>query len=220
MLLFLTLWTSEAGAACRQALAVGLDVSGSVDAVEYRLQLDGLAGAMEDPGVVTAFAALPDAPVALAVYEWSGPGARRVLIDWVMVSGAADVAAVAARLRAVRRVEADPSTALGAAKAFGAGLLASQAGCWRRVLDISGDGQSNTGPHPRGVRPEGIVINGLVVGAEGDAGAMGSLWAYYKAYVVQGPEAFIETAVGFDDFQEAMVRKLKKELQVLVVSER
>ena len=34
-------------AACRQALALGLDVSGSVDACEYRLQIDGLAQALD-----------------------------------------------------------------------------------------------------------------------------------------------------------------------------
>ena len=44
-----TLWvTSSAGAdaACRQALALGLDVSGSVDEAEYQLQLQGLAAAL------------------------------------------------------------------------------------------------------------------------------------------------------------------------------
>lgn len=34
-----------AQANCRLALALGLDVSGSVDSREYRLQLDGLANA-------------------------------------------------------------------------------------------------------------------------------------------------------------------------------
>ncbi|MGR3579214.1 MAG: DUF1194 domain-containing protein, partial [Sagittula sp.] len=43
---------------------------------------------------------------------------------------------------------------------------------------------------------------------------------YYEAYVVQGADAFVETAAGFADFEEAMVRKLKRELQVLVVSAR
>ena len=41
-------------AACRQALALGLDVSGSVDTDEYRLQLDGLAAALTSPEVVSA----------------------------------------------------------------------------------------------------------------------------------------------------------------------
>ena len=41
------LTAAPAAAQCRQALALALgpDVSGSVDKVEYRLQLDGLAGA-------------------------------------------------------------------------------------------------------------------------------------------------------------------------------
>ena len=49
-----TLWASAGVAECRQALALGLDVSGSVDAREYRLQLDGVAGALDDPAVRAA----------------------------------------------------------------------------------------------------------------------------------------------------------------------
>ena len=41
--------TAGPAAACRQALALGLDVSGSVDAVEYRLQTAGLAAALMAP---------------------------------------------------------------------------------------------------------------------------------------------------------------------------
>ncbi|MFC6686684.1 DUF1194 domain-containing protein [Jhaorihella thermophila] len=62
-----------AAAACRHALALGLDVSGSVDGREYRLQLDGLAAALRDPRVKQALLAMPAAPVRIAVFEWSGP---------------------------------------------------------------------------------------------------------------------------------------------------
>ncbi|WP_336247087.1 DUF1194 domain-containing protein [Octadecabacter dasysiphoniae] len=48
---------------CRQALALGLDVSGSVDRREYRLQLDGLADALGHPDVVDALLSQMDAPV-------------------------------------------------------------------------------------------------------------------------------------------------------------
>ena len=43
----LALWGSAVAAECRLALALGLDVSGSVDVMEYRLQLDGVANATE-----------------------------------------------------------------------------------------------------------------------------------------------------------------------------
>ncbi|MEM7581568.1 MAG: DUF1194 domain-containing protein, partial [Cyanobacteria bacterium P01_A01_bin.80] len=47
---------------------LGLDVSGSVDATEYRLQLDGVARALLDDGVADAFMIMPDAPVRLMVF--------------------------------------------------------------------------------------------------------------------------------------------------------
>lgn len=216
----LLIWGAGAEAACRQALALGLDVSGSVDAEEYRLQLDGLAGALEDPEVMGALLAMPEAPVAVAVFEWSGPGSQRLVAPWQRIGGPADVADLTALLRGTQRAQLGQSTAIGAAKRFGAALLAEQEACWRRVLDLSGDGKSNTGPRPQDSRPGGITINGLVIGASGDANGIGALASYYRAYVIAGPDAFVETALGFEAFEAAMVRKLKRELQVLAVSSR
>ncbi|WP_421905466.1 DUF1194 domain-containing protein [Mameliella sp.] len=216
----LLIWGAGAEAACRQALALGLDVSGSVDAAEYRLQLDGLAGALQDPEVMGALLAMPEAPVSVAVFEWSGPGSQRIVAPWRRIEGPADVADLATLLRATQRGQLGQSTAIGAAKRFGAALLAEQGRCWRRVLDLSGDGKSNTGPRPQDSRPGGITINGLVIGASGDANGIGALASYYRAYVIAGADAFVETALGFEAFEAAMVRKLKRELQVLAVSSR
>ncbi|MBP0483585.1 DUF1194 domain-containing protein [Sagittula sp. M10.9X] len=207
-----------AQATCRQALALGLDVSGSVDDTEYRLQMDGLAAALMHPEVRAALFEMPDAPVSITVFEWSGPESQRVVVPWVAIDGPPALEGVAARLRGVARGASTSSTALGAAKRFGAGLLAEQVGCWKRVLDISGDGTSNTGVRPGLVRPDGITINGLVIEEGENLGAR--LEDYYTAYVVQGPDAFVERAAGFDSFEAAMVRKLKRELTVLVVSGR
>ncbi|MDB9698447.1 DUF1194 domain-containing protein, partial [Planktomarina temperata] len=66
-----TFWvTSSAGAAaaCRQALALGLDVSGSVDEAEYQLQLQGLAAALISDDVRASLMRLPDAPVRILVF--------------------------------------------------------------------------------------------------------------------------------------------------------
>ena len=45
-----------------------------------------------------------------------------------------------------------------------------QPSCWKRTLDISGDGKSNTGRAPYAVnlleKIEGIVINALVIGVD------------------------------------------------------
>jgi hypothetical protein len=37
--------------------------------------------------------------------------------------------------------------------------------------------------------------------------------------VITGSGAFVETALGFDDYEAAMTRKLLRELEVLAVSE-
>ncbi len=222
--LALVVWACGAQAACRQALVLGLDVSGSVDAREYRLQTDGVAAALQHPEVRAAFLALPDLPVALAVFEWSGQGAQRLLVDWTDITSPEVLDDVATRLRATTRVEMALSTALGEAKAHGAALLSARPDCAWQVLDISGDGKSNTGPRPQDVVPPGITVNALVIGEQVTgqrAGpGIGELSAYFNAYVIEGPEAFVETALGFEAFEAAMVRKLKRELQVLVIGAR
>ncbi|WP_171178478.1 DUF1194 domain-containing protein [Ruegeria sp. HKCCD8929] len=219
---------SPLSAQCRQALALGLDVSGSVDSTEYRLQIGGLANALRHPDVERALLGTPGVPVRLAVFEWSEPGYQRLLLDWTEIRDAATLAGIAADLAATARQPAPNGTAVGAAMLYGADLLARQSGCWKRTLDLSGDGKHNMGPHPRDIRealePSGVTINGLVIGADDPHGGdkrqmqIGELSAYYKAWVILGPDAFVEVALGFEDYEAAMVRKLRRELEGLVLS--
>ncbi|KKM83021.1 hypothetical protein LCGC14_1313630 [marine sediment metagenome] len=220
----LALGATGAAAECRQALALGLDVSASVDGVEYGQQLGGLATALEDAAVQQALFAIPGAWVDLAVFEWSGPAFGRIIQHWTTLSDPAALADVTAKLRVTQREASDPSTAIGSAMRFGAALLAQRAACWRAVLDLSGDGLSNTGPRPRDVIPtltgptlSGLTVNGLAIA---DPGGGSDLAAYYRAEVMTGLGAFVEEARGFEDYAEAMRRKLLRELQVLAVSGR
>ncbi|MDA7964247.1 DUF1194 domain-containing protein [Ruegeria sp.] len=227
--LLFALLASPVGANCRQALALGLDVSGSVDHREYRLQLDGLARALLRPTVQQLILSNPDAPIRLAVYEWSETDHQRLLLDWIEILSAADLQGIAQRLSAVNRSPAPQGTAVGSAMRFGADLLARQPECWKRTLDLSGDGKHNLGPHPRDVKHDlirsGITINGLVIGADDPSAdderqvQIGELSAYYNAWVIRGPGAFVEVALGFDAYEDAMTRKLIKELEGLILSE-
>ncbi|WP_245972378.1 DUF1194 domain-containing protein [Rhodovulum iodosum] len=216
-----------AEAACRQALAIGLDVSGSVDALEYRLQVDGLAAALEHPEVAAALLAMPNAPVRLAVFEWAGQTDQRLLLPWAEIESAAALAAAAGHLRDSRRRATTHTTGLGAALIAGGRMLGDQAACWKRTLDVTGDGKSNEGPRPRDVRAApalaGITVNALVIGTDAanridhaEVG-LGELTAYFRAEVIRGADAFVETAMGFADFEAAMVRKLLRELEVPVL---
>lgn len=218
-----------AEAACRQALALGLDVSGSVDAVEYRLQLDGLATALSSPDVQDVLFSQPDAPVQVLVYEWSGPLNQTVIVPWSPITSPAALFEVTEKLRSHPRSIAPPTTAIGSAMLAGFAFLEGQPGCWKRTLDLSGDGQTNTGPRPQDIAPDrtppGVTVNGLVIGSgnlRGDDERFADikeLSSYYTSYVIRGPEAFVEVALGFEDYGAAMERKLLRELSSLVMGE-
>lgn len=218
----------EAAAGCRQALALGLDVSGSVDLREYRLQIDGVIAALNDPDVMRILFSVPGAPVMLMVYEWSGPEDQLVLVPWTSVTDREALADISATLAATERRDATPGTALGVAMGVGAAYLDQQTHCWKRTLDISGDGTSNLGPRPGDVKAaigaRGITINALVIGADAPASGdlrqseIGELSSYFRTQVITGPDAFVQTALGFDEYAAAMTAKLKRELDGLAIS--
>jgi hypothetical protein len=202
-------------AQCRIALALGLDVSSSVDGTEYLLQTRGLAAALTSERVRAAFLAVPGEVVALNVYEWSGRRQQMTRQDWVVIGSPADLDAVAAALRDARRSFEQYPTALGHAILYGAATLARAPACAESKLDISGDGGNNDGiPPPLAATDAPMVINGLVIGDESD-----TLARYYENFVIRGPGAFVEIADDYADFEEAMTRKLERELRPAAVSQ-
>ncbi|MEM9437190.1 MAG: DUF1194 domain-containing protein [Pseudomonadota bacterium] len=216
--------------ACRQALALGLDVSASVDSREYRLQLEGLGNALLSPEVSRRILEFPAAPVALYVFEWSGPGMQRVILPWSPLSDRGALEQAVTRIVSHQRNplgdSVDQSTAINPAIAHGVEAILEQAHCWKRTIDISGDGTHNTGGDPRANRPvldqNAVTVNGLVIGIDSPRGGdirqleIGELSSYYNAFVIHGPGAFVETALGFADFERAMRRKLLRELEAPV----
>lgn len=217
-----------AEAACSQALALGLDVSGSVDPTEYQMQRDGLATALTSDAVRAVLLAEGRAPVDIAVFEWSSPRHQVLVQNWITIADARTLEDVAANLRSAPRIQGNYTTALGSAVLFGVGMLEQRAHCWKRTLDISGDGPANTGPRPQDLPdaavPTGVIVNALVIGdadhfgRDERAADIKELSAYFQAYVIRGTGAFVETALGFEDYATAMERKLLRELQSLTLS--
>lgn len=205
-------------AACRLGLALGLDISSSVDAGEYEIQRGGLVAALRDGEVRDALLG-QDGEVRIAVYEWSGYAQQDLLTDWTALTSPADIDGLAARIAAHERPYAEFSTAIGKAVEFGAALMARlPTPCDRLVIDLSGDGENNEGPGPHALRRsgllDGVVINGLVIrGADLDP------VAYYRTQVISGPGAFLMIAEGgFADFPAAIRRKLLREARPDIVA--
>ncbi len=214
--LFASLAADVAWAECKLALALALDISSSVDAREYELQMEGLAQAFESDAVIQAILTPEGAHVAVAAYEWSGYQQQDLLADWTVLDSEPAIRAFVSRLRAHRRPYAEFATAMGKGVEFGALLLRAAPQCRRSVIDVSGDGQNNDGVGPdyfvgTGLL-EGITVNGLVI-----QGAVPDPSRYYEKYVLHGPDAFMVVAAGFEDFFTAMKEKLLRELQAEMV---
>jgi len=206
----LALGAGPAAGACRLALAMGFDISRSVDATDYAIQRDGILAALAAPEVVRALLGSDD-HVLLALYEWSGQGSQSIVVAWTAVRSQADIDRIAASIAAHTRGEDKLPTALGEALDFGADLLNRAGDCAARTLDISGDGRNNIGEEPEKVRKrrglEGILVNGLAIG-----GHESGIAIYYRQRLISGRGAFVEVARVHADFPRAFRRKLEREL--------
>ncbi|WP_371226606.1 DUF1194 domain-containing protein [Roseovarius sp. 2305UL8-3] len=214
----LILWAGIAQANCRLALVLALDVSSSVDAVEYDLQRVGLAAALDADEVRDAILSGGPGDVALAVYEWSGFFQHKTHLDWVWLRSHADIDAAVRILAKMERSHDDFPTAVGQALGYGATLMERGPDCDRKVIDMSGDGINNYGFGPqaayRNFPFEGITVNGLVI-----LGHSPEVLRYYHYNVVRGRNAFVITANGFEEFRDAMTRKLYREINDIVLGD-
>jgi hypothetical protein len=207
--------------ACRLALVLALDVSGSVTAGEDRLQREGLAAALLSSDVRRAF--VSGGPVALYVFQWSDvTNQEPVLPGWQLIENESDLVRVAqgiAQSRCERGFYLDPPTAIGAALARSSYVLSNGPNCSRRVINISTDGESNSWLEPRVVyetRPfDGVTVNALLITEPGSSlEAMDRL----GRTILHGPGAFAVLADGYEDYQRAMRIKLLRELEAPMLS--
>lgn len=209
-LFLLLMLAAPAGAECRLALALAMDVSRSVDETDFVIQTEGLAQALEDAAVRRAILR-GGGTVALAVYQWSGASHQEIVQDWILIDGPEALDRAIWSVRAARRPETRQLTALGEAMRFGVQLLARAPTCDRQVLDMAGDGQNNDGIGIAALRRHvdfsALTVNGLAIG-EHEQG----LVRYFQTYVIGGPGAFVEVAPRQIDFPPAIRRKLLREL--------
>lgn len=202
------LFAPPQAAACELALALAVDVSGSVDSAEYRIQMDGLAAGLRDPLISEA---LVRARAAVMVVQWTGSSRQQITIPWVRIDNFDTLEALADRITADRRVWRNYSTAIGEALEFTMGAFAEVPDCTRRLIDLSGDGLSNEGLEPtevhRALRAAGITVNAIAIEeSEPD------LTAYFFENVIVGEGAFVVSARGFADYPDRIRKKLLREV--------
>jgi Protein of unknown function (DUF1194) len=196
------------------ALVVAIDVSNSVDDKRYRLQMDGIAKALEDPGVIAAITTGPQAAILFSIVAWADRS--EVTLPWVRIASAADAKAVAARIRKLPRARGE-FTCLAKMLRSTADKIVPQipAKANRVVIDVSGDGRDDCNPdEPAGVvRDElvasKVVINGLPIL---DGGEAATIESWYRENVMGGIGSFVLAANGYGDFERAIRQKFVVEI--------
>lgn len=206
-------------------LVLLVDVSRSMTERELEIQRQGYAAALRSESVLAAVRSGLLQRVALTYVEWSGT--QDVIVDWTLLETRADLEGFAN----VLTTRFDPSlrrTSISEALMFGAALIdGNDFEGLRKVIDVSGDGPNNQGRPVLEARDavlsKSIVINGLpLMTREG----MGTQWhlddldLYYENCVTGGPGSFVIPVHDWQDFAEAVRRKLVLEIASRPTGER
>lgn len=197
-------------------LVLAIDASGSVDDSEWALQMQGYATAFRDEKVQAAISSGPNSRIGVAVVVWADAAWPRWESEWFVLAAPSDAERFAAFMAGLGRspiggtgIGTGVATAI--AKLDRNGLTAR-----RQVVDVSGDGRE-TPPRDNVVlmpaanamaRARGVTVNGLAILNDDPR-----LAEYYRNDVIAGQDAFVMTAVDYEDFAEAITRKLLREIE-------
>jgi hypothetical protein len=201
------------------ALVLVVDASGSITEEEFRLQREGIALAVTDPGVMSAILSGGLQRIAIAYVEWGGPMMAQTMVGWMIVEDGASADDFAAAVLAAPRSQ-QSYNAIGDAIDHAAALL-GQCPCQptRRVIDVSGDNPDNRSVRPAPVARDaaiaaGITVNALAILENDPIGPSGRplLVENYEGEVIGGPGAFVLPAQDRRDFTRALRQKMVLEI--------
>lgn len=203
-------------------LVLLVDVSHSMSEQELEIQRQGYAAALMSDEVFAAIQSGLLQRVALTYIEWAGT--QEVIVDWRLLETRADLDAFA-RILTTRFDLSIRRTSISEALIFGAKMIEhNDYHGLRRVIDVSGDGPNNKGRPVLTARDtvlaKSITINGLPLMTNQE---FVSFWdiedldVYYRNCVIGGPGSFVIPVHDWQDFAEAVRRKLVLEIAAVPV---
>jgi Protein of unknown function (DUF1194) len=207
-------------------LMLAADVSRSIDADKFKLQREGYAAAFGDDRVINAITSGPHGRIAVCFFEWSGPGSQRVVIDWTPIKDLGTAKQFGDQLLEIPRSFADSTSISGGIDFALARFARAPFDARRRTIDVSGDGNNNSGRDVRLARDEavaaGVTVNGLVILTDArfswsseHTNPPGGLEKYYRDNVIGGPSAFVLVSEDFNSFNNLLIRKLIAEIALI-----
>jgi hypothetical protein len=199
-------------------IVTGLDVSGSIEARETQIQIDGMAMAIRSPEVMRAIRQGNHGRIGFAVFVWAN-GNFPVFASWRLIGTPEDALAASEAIAIDVPVILGPGsgvklgqlTDLSSAMAYGAEMLSTAPyAADHEIINILGNGIDNVGESPKWVRDrvvaQGIIINAVVIGH--DRGVQ----SYFRSEVIGGPSAFVLAARSPETLVEVLERKFVTEI--------
>jgi hypothetical protein len=190
-------------------LVLAVDASGSVNTYRFELQRRGYVAALRNPRVLGAILSGGTQSIALAMMQWTGPFLHAEVLPWVHLKDEASIASAAKVIEQTPRKLFGGGTSISGAIDYSMMMMfpRSPFKADRRVIDISGDGANNSGRSVVRARDEAVAadvtINGLpILAVEPD------LADHYRNYVIGGPGAFMVVAENFENFADAILKKM------------
>ncbi len=186
-------------------LSLLVDVSGSINDREFELQKQGYVAAFRSPEIKQL---LSGTGIAVNFIYWSSRDQQQEAVPFTLVT-----ATTSDRFADLINATVRPfsnGTQIGPAIDFAVPLFNNRFISDVRVIDVSGDGTSS-GLTTRTARDNALAagittINGLPIGDST------SLLEFYQDNVIGGSQAFLVNANTFEDFQAAVIAKIKREI--------
>ncbi len=221
------------------ALILAVDTSQSVNEERFRLQMDGIASALEDPGVINTVLGGPRGAIAIMLVSWADHS--HFVLPWTTIRSKKDAVDAAASIRQLPRRGGEYTCMARMLRNLRETVIDNVPfNALKTVVDISGDGIDNCESEAGlkrakdGLVDAGAVINGLPIIVEGtsfvgqgayrapgaglaqltppDLRERMTVETWYNYNVIGGFGAFTITANGYRDFARAMRSKFVVEI--------
>lgn len=207
-------------------LVLAVDISGSMDNARLQMQRSGYVSAFRNEEFIQEVKSGPTGRIAVAYMEWAGPGYQNIVVPRTVIERPED-ALYFANVLATKPVghpfNASWGTSISGAL-LGAASLMEPLGVSgaRRVIDISGDGENNSGialePVRQALIAQGVTINGLPISIKSThpfdywGPDPSQLQEYFENCVIGGDNSFSLVVSETNQFETTLRKKLKSEI--------
>ncbi len=198
-------------------LVLAVDVSSSVNSIEYAGQRDGYVNAFNDSSIQNTILDTSEGRlgrIAVTYVEWSSAFSQQQRVSWSLIDSIESAQTFASSISGLTR-SFGGSTGIGAAIEYSSSLFSFNQDTGyegaRKVIDISGDGRNNSGVAPSVARDNALTagvstINAIAIQDE-------DLEDYFVNNVIGGDGAFATFASNFEeDFTNSIGDKIFREV--------